>query len=90
MRRRIHGHTVPCCPAQGQDVIFMETAMHLQNPHSHATVECIPVSPGVAVKAPIFFKKGLDDAESEWSQHHAKRMIETGAKVRHMDMSVHL
>ncbi len=68
----------------------METAMHLQNPHSHATVECIPVSPGVAVKAPIFFKKGLDDAESEWSQHHAKRMIETGAKVRHMDMSVHL
>ena len=67
----------------------METAMHLSNSRSHATVECIPVPPRVAAKAPIFFKKGLDDAESEWSQHHAKRMIETGAKVRHMDMSVH-
>ena len=59
----------------------METAMHLQNSRSHAVVECIPVPPSMAAKAPIFFKKGLDDAESEWSQHHAKRMIDTGTKV---------
>lgn len=24
--------------------------------------------------------QGIDDAESEWSQHHAKRMIDTRAK----------
>ena len=24
--------------------------------------------------------KGIDDAESEWSQHHAKRLIDTRAK----------
>ena len=63
------------------DVIFMETAMRLGDSRSHAVVDCIPVPPAVAAKAPLYFKKGIDDAESEWSQHHAKRMIETGGKV---------
>ncbi len=35
----------------------------------------------MAAKAPLYFKKGIDDAESEWSQHHAKRWIDTSAKV---------
>lgn len=60
----------------------METAMRLGDSRSHALVDCIPVPPAVAAKAPLYFKKGFDDAESEWSQHHAKRMIETGGKVR--------
>ena len=55
--------------------------MRLSDARSHAFVECIPVSPAVTAKAPLYFKKGIDDAESEWSQHHAKRMIETGGKV---------
>ena len=59
----------------------METAMRLSDAHTHALVDCIPVSPAVTAKAPLYFKKGIDDAESEWSQHHAKRMIETGGKV---------
>ena len=29
-----------------------------------------------------YFKKAVDDAESEWSQHHAKRWIDTSAKAR--------
>lgn len=66
---------------QGKDVIFLETAMGLSDLRSHAVVECIPVPAGVAAKAPLYFKKGIDDAESEWSQHHAKRMIDTRAKV---------
>lgn len=59
----------------------METAMRLSDARSHAVVDCIPVLPAVTSKAPLYFKKGIDDAESEWSQHHAKRMIETGGKV---------
>ena len=72
---------------QGLDVIFMETAMRLSDARSHAVVECIPVGPAVTAKAPLYFKKGIDDAESEWSQHHAKRMIETGGKVRLMALT---
>ena len=56
--------------------------MRLSDARSHALVDCIPVSPAVTARAPLYFKKGIDDAESEWSQHHAKRMIETGGKVR--------
>ena len=29
----------------------------------------------------MFFKKAIDDATSEWAQHHAKRYIDTKAKV---------
>jgi len=64
------------------DVIFMETAMRLSDARTHAVVHCIPVPPNITAKAPLYFKKGIDDAESEWSQHHAKRMIETGGKVQ--------
>jgi hypothetical protein len=60
----------------------METAKRLQDARSHAVVECVPVPPIVAAKAPLYFKKGIDDAESEWSQHHAKRWIDTTTKVR--------
>lgn len=30
----------------------------------------------------MYFKKAVDDATSEWAQHHAKRFIDTRAKVR--------
>ena len=38
-----------------------------------------------AAKAPMFFKKAIDDATSEWAQHHAKRYIDTKAKARRGD-----
>lgn len=56
--------------------------MRLSDARTHAVVDCIPVPPKITAKAPLYFKKGIDDAESEWSQHHAKRMIETGGKVQ--------
>ena len=62
-------------------MIFMETAKRLQDTRRHATIECIPVPPKVASKAPLYFKKSIDDADDEWSQHHAKRWIDTSAKV---------
>ena len=66
---------------QGLEAIFLETAMKLDDLRSHAVVHCVPVPAKVAAKAPIFFKKAIDDAESEWSQHHAKRLIDTRQKV---------
>lgn len=60
----------------------METAKRLGDARSHGFVECVPVPPKVAAKAPLYFKKGIDDAESEWAQHHAKRWIDTSAKVQ--------
>jgi hypothetical protein len=65
---------------QGQEVIFFETATQLGSVRSHAVVECVPVPPSAAAKAPMFFKKAIDDATSEWAQHHAKRYIDTKAK----------
>lgn len=66
-------------------MIFMETAKRLQDTRRHATIECIPVPPKVASKAPLYFKKSIDDADDEWSQHHAKRWIDTSAKVSSLD-----
>ena len=40
-----HTHTPTTCPAQGKEVVFIETAMRLGDPRSHAVVECIPVPP---------------------------------------------
>jgi hypothetical protein len=63
--------------SQGRDVVFLENAMHLGSGRGHAVVECVPVPVEVGADAPIYFKQGLDEAESEWSQHHAKRIIDT-------------
>ena len=29
----------------------------------------------------MYFKKAIDDATSDWAQHHAKRLIDTKAKA---------
>ena len=56
--------------------------MRLTDLRSHAIVHCIPVDQAAFQRAPIVFKKALDEAESEWSQHHAKAVIDTKVKVR--------
>ena len=43
----------------------------------HAVVECIPLPEHVAEHAPMYFKKAIDEAESEWSTHDAKKCIST-------------
>jgi hypothetical protein len=65
---------------QGLECVFVETATRLGDPRSHAVVECIPLPPEAASKAPMHFRKAVDDATSDWAQHHAKRFIDTRAK----------
>eukprot|EP00958_Prasinococcus_capsulatus_P014641 scaffold1540_cov359-Prasinococcus_capsulatus_cf.AAC.6 len=64
--------------AEGKQVIFIETAMHLSKRQSF--VEAIPVPTHVFRQAPLYFKKAIDEAESEWSQHAAKKLIDTSTK----------
>jgi len=65
---------------QGQQCIFMETAMHLRSARPHAIMECVPCSERELDRAPAYFKKAMLEAESEWSTHHAKAVIDTTAK----------
>ena len=69
--------------AQGMNAVFIETAMSLADRRSHAIVHCVPLDDKAFQRAPIVFKKALEEAESEWSQHHAKAVIDTRTKVLH-------
>lgn len=67
--------------SQGMDCIFLETAARpAGDVRAHAIVDCVPVPQDVFSKAPMYFRKAVDDATSEWSQHASKRMIDTSSK----------
>ncbi|KAI3523996.1 hypothetical protein L1887_02571 [Cichorium endivia] len=69
---------------QEKDVVFLETVMGLAKQTRHCLIECIPLPPDVAKQAPLYFKKAIDEAEDEWSQHNAKKLIDTSVKgLRH-------
>lgn len=55
----------------------METATRVKESRSHTCVECVPVTQEAFSSAPMILRREIDSAESEWSQHHAKRLIET-------------
>uniref|UniRef100_A0A7N0T1W2 Cwf19-like C-terminal domain-containing protein n=1 Tax=Kalanchoe fedtschenkoi TaxID=63787 RepID=A0A7N0T1W2_KALFE len=63
-----------------KDVVLIETVMGLAQQGRHCLVECIPLPRDVARQALIYFKKAVDDAEDEWSQHDAKKLIDTSKK----------
>jgi hypothetical protein len=65
---------------QGKQCIFLETAIRIQDMHTHASVECIPVEADVFAQAPLVFKQEIGQVESEWSQHHSKRLINSSEK----------
>ncbi|MCO5582118.1 hypothetical protein L7F22_036008 [Adiantum nelumboides] len=65
---------------QGRDVLFMETVINLAQQRRHYLVECIPLPPDKAKQAPFYFKKAIEEAEDEWSQHDAKKLIDTSVK----------
>lgn len=71
---------------KGKECIFFETVLDLNSARSHAIVECVPVSKSVASKAPMYFKKAIDDATNDWSQHASKRCIET--ESRHLQTKI--
>ncbi|KAM3356502.1 CWF19-like protein 2 [Capsicum galapagoense] len=65
---------------QEKDLVFLETVMSLGRQKRHCLVECIPLPKDVAKQAPLYFKKAIDEAEDEWSQHNAKKLIDTSVK----------
>ncbi|KAL6194844.1 hypothetical protein ACLB2K_035919 [Fragaria x ananassa] len=65
---------------QEKDVVFLETVMGLAQQRRHCIIECIPLPQDIAKDAPLYFKKAIDEAEDEWSQHNAKKLIDTSVK----------
>ena len=63
-----------------QDVVFFETALKLRT-HPHAALHCVPVPRETGELAPIYFKKALEESETEWSQN--KKVVDLrGRDVR--------
>lgn len=65
---------------QDKDVVFLETVMGLAKQRRHCMIECIPLPRELAEEAPHYFKMEIEEAESEWSQHNAKKLIDTSVK----------
>ncbi|KAL2932506.1 CWF19-like protein 2 [Bienertia sinuspersici] len=65
---------------QEKEVIFLETVLWLSQQRRHCLIECIPLPQDLAKEAPLYFKKAIDEAEDEWSQHNAKKLIDTKFK----------
>ncbi|KAJ7943029.1 CWF19-like protein 2 [Quillaja saponaria] len=65
---------------QEKDIVFLETVMGLAQQRRHCMIECIPLPQQIAKEAPLYFKKAIDEAEDEWSQHNAKKLIDTSEK----------
>ncbi|XP_073155380.1 uncharacterized protein [Henckelia pumila] len=65
---------------QERDVVFLETVLGLAHQKRHCLVECVPLPRKIAKQAPVYFKKAIDEAEDEWSQHNAKKLIDTSEK----------
>ena len=72
--------------AQGKECCFIETVVKLGGGglgavgaamSKHCVVECIPLPDEVADHAPMYFKKAIDESESEWSTHDSKKCIST-------------
>lgn len=64
-----------------EDVVFMETCMRLKQ-FPHMCIECVPMDKEVGDLAPIYFKKAIQESESEWSQN--KKVINLSQKdIRH-------
>lgn len=65
---------------QEKEVVFLETVMGLAQQRRHCLIECIPLPQEIAKEAPLYFKKAIDEAEDEWSQHNAKKLIDTSQR----------
>ena len=70
--------------SQGKGCVFYETVTRLGGSgvvgaaaSSHAFIECVPIPDARVDDASMYFKKAIDEAESEWSVHDAKKCIST-------------
>ncbi|XP_037082379.1 CWF19-like protein 2 [Pollicipes pollicipes] len=63
-----------------QDVVFFESAVKLRT-YPHAVLQAVPVPRESGDLAPIYFKKALEESETEWSQN--KKVVDLrGRDVR--------
>ena len=64
--------------AEDKDCVFIQTCSHLsKSPHFY--MECIPLPRDLGDVAPIYFKKAIQECESEWSQN--KKLVDTRGKT---------
>ena len=73
--------------ARGQQAVFMETFMGAATAGvgataAHSCIHAVPLGPEAAAAAPLYFRKAIDEAESEWSTHAAKRCIPLGGTTQ--------
>lgn len=61
----------------GSDCIFFETVRNYKK-LPHMTLHCVPVDKEDGAMAPMYFKKALQESESEWS--HNKKVINLNGK----------
>lgn len=54
--------------AADEDVIFFETAVHI-NRFPHTYITCVPLPREQGDLAPIYFKKAIDESETEWASN---------------------
>ena len=59
------------------DVVFMETVMDLRR-HPHSVIHCVPVSRDEGAMMPMYFKKGIQECDTQWAQN--QRLIDTRKK----------
>ncbi|PRP77455.1 hypothetical protein PROFUN_14343 [Planoprotostelium fungivorum] len=64
--------------AEKREPVFTEVATELKKSR-HTFIECIPLEKRDAEQAPIFFRKSIQESESEWAQH--KKLIDTRGKT---------
>lgn len=59
------------------DCVFMQTCLSLKKSR-HFFVDCVPLPEEEGHLAPLYFKKAIQESESEWS--HNKKLVDTRGK----------
>ncbi|KAF2360094.1 Cwf19-like protein C-terminal domain-2 [Trinorchestia longiramus] len=54
--------------SRDEDVVFLECCMQLRR-QPHTVVHCLPLPRDLGDLAPIYFKKAIQESESEWNQN---------------------
>ena len=82
--------------AQGEDCVFMETAMGFRK-HPHMVIECVPVPEDMGSMLPMYYQKAIQECESEWSDNiklvklkdrNISRSIPKGLPYFHVDFGL--
>ena len=82
--------------AQGEDCVFMETAMGFRR-HPHMVIECVPVPEDLGSMLPMYYQKAIQECESEWSDNiklvklkdrNISRSIPKGLPYFHVDFGL--